>query len=281
MNLVHIGDKKSFQNKLDQLKKAGHEFLHVVADFDRTLTRNSGKDGKTYTSANLLQQTGIISKSLQDNIKELYAHYYPIETSRLIPFEERKAKMIEWWTKNYEAFIEAGINRDHFLEAVRENKMLLRPGAHDFIEILRAKNIPLVIFSAGSGDSINFFLEHNELKHPGIDVISNYIEFDKDGRAVGYDESFIHSHNKHESLGNNPVLNKHALERKNVILLGDLIEDTLVADNIDYLTIVKVGFLNENIEDNLDEYKRVFDVVITHDGPMDSVHEILQEIIDK
>lgn len=47
----------------------------------------------------------------------------------------------------------------------------------------------------------------------------------------------------------------------------------------DYKNIIKVGFLNENIEENLEQYKHNFDVVIINDGSMNYVNKLLREIV--
>ena len=67
--------------------------------------------------------------------------------------------------------------------------------------------------------------------------------------------------------------------RKNMILLGDSLADLNMAQGIDYKTILKIGFLNENINENKEEYEKNFDAVILNDGPMDFVVSILKEVL--
>ncbi|MBU4284105.1 MAG: hypothetical protein KJ968_03290, partial [Nanoarchaeota archaeon] len=64
-----------------------------------------------------------------------------------------------------------------------------------------------------------------------------------------------------------------------MILLGDSLADLNMAQGIDYKTILKIGFLNEYIEKNKEEYKNNFDAVILNDGPMDFVVSILKEVL--
>ncbi|NOQ38575.1 hypothetical protein GQ472_06845, partial [archaeon] len=70
-------------------------------------------------------------------------------------------------------------------------------------------------------------------------------------------------------------------DRKNVILLGDSIEDIKMVKGIDYDNIIKIGFLNENQEKSLEAYKRNFDVVILNDSGMGYVNSLLGDILDK
>ena len=46
-----------------------------------------------------------------------------------------------------------------------------------------------------------------------------------------------------------------------------------------YENLIKIGFLNENIEENLEAYKKVYDVVILNDGTMDYMNKLLREMI--
>jgi len=68
-------------------------------------------------------------------------------------------------------------------------------------------------------------------------------------------------------------------ERKNVILLGDGVDDIDMIEGFDYDNLIKIGFLNENVEENLPEFKKNFDAIILNDEEMDFVNKILKEII--
>ncbi|MBU1349747.1 hypothetical protein KJ978_03455, partial [Patescibacteria group bacterium] len=46
----------------------------------------------------------------------------------------------------------------------------------------------------------------------------------------------------------------------------------------DYDNLIKIGFLNENVKENLEEYKKNYDVVILNDGSMEYVNDLLNEI---
>jgi 5'-nucleotidase len=67
--------------------------------------------------------------------------------------------------------------------------------------------------------------------------------------------------------------------RKNVILLGDNLEDAGMIKGFDFENLIKIGFLNEKVKENLKEYKKVYDVLITNDSSMEFVNELLKEIL--
>jgi 5'-nucleotidase len=63
------------------------------------------------------------------------------------------------------------------------------------------------------------------------------------------------------------------------LLLGDSPGDAGMSDGFDAENILKIGFLNEKAEENLEHYKKLYDVVLLNDPPFDFIVELLKEII--
>ena len=63
-----------------------------------------------------------------------------------------------------------------------------------------------------------------------------------------------------------------------MILLGDGLGDVTMAEGIPHEVVLKVGFLNDKVEQLLPKYKEIYDVIVTNDGSMDVVVELLKEI---
>jgi hypothetical protein len=61
--------------------------------------------------------------------------------------------------------------------------------------------------------------------------------------------------------------------------MGDNLEDVEMIKGFDFENLIKIGFLNEKIKENLKEYKKVYDVLITNDSSMKFVNELLKEIL--
>lgn len=54
-----------------------------------------------------------------------------------------------------------------------------------------------------------------------------------------------------------------------------------MADGLeDQHEILRIGFLNDNVDAKLEAYKKLFDVVITNDGPMDWVLQLINQVIE-
>jgi len=111
-----------------------------------------------------------------------------------------------------------------------------------------------------------------------IHTIGNSFEFNKNGKAVGI-KKIVHVFNKNEmSIKELPVYDK-LLNRKNVILLGDSLGDLGMIEGFDHDNLIKIGFLNENIEKSLEEYKKNYDVVILNDGDFGFVNELVGGVV--
>ena len=47
----------------------------------------------------------------------------------------------------------------------------------------------------------------------------------------------------------------------------------------DYDNLIKIGFLNDKIEENLEKYKENFDIILLNDTNFDYVNKLVKEII--
>lgn len=96
---VAIGDRAAVAAKVARLCRADVGDLHVIADFDYTLTRFRLEDGARSASTHTCIETFEgLSEEYRAASRRLLEHYYPIEVSD-IPFEEKRAAMVEWWSQ--------------------------------------------------------------------------------------------------------------------------------------------------------------------------------------
>jgi hypothetical protein len=94
--------------------------------------------------------------------------------------------------------------------------------------------------------------------------------FNNDDMCIGFENEPIHTFNKGESVLHPKHLSK--LEgRSNAILMGDHIGDSRMSDGIQHDVVLRIGFLNVNVEDRMAEYQDKFDIVLTGDPEMDIV----------
>lgn len=270
---MDIYKSNELEKKVEKFKSEGLDNLHVVSDFDKTLTKCFLNGEKMISSFGLIRHENYLPQEYSNKAFELFNKFYPIEKDETLDYGYRYKKMEDWWKKHEKLLVESGFSKKIIDEIVEKHPRIFREGALQFFDLLSEHNIPLLIFSSGIGNLISGFLEREGKLKANVFIISNNFAFDKEGFATGYNGEIIHIMNKSESRikGYDEIV-----EKNNVILLGDSLQDLKMVNN-DKATI-KIGFLNEDKE-KLQVYRENFDVVITGDGSFESVNDLLREII--
>jgi len=271
--------------KLEHAKKTileqGKEKIHVLADFDRTLTKVF-VNGKKYPSIiSVLRDEDYLSPEYSEKAKALASKYHPIEIDSTIPIEEKKKAMYKWWTQHFDLLIKSGLNKNHLERVVNEGNIQFRKGTPEFLDFLNENKIPLIIMSSAGlgGDSISMYLEKQGKLYDNISIISNSYEWDSDGNAIGVKEPIIHVMNKDETAIKDYEAFELIKDRKNVLLLGDSLGDLGMITGFEYDNLIKIGFLNEEINENLEQYKENFDIILLNDTNLNYVNELVREVI--
>lgn len=272
--------------RLGKLKKGisekGKEKLHILSDFDRTLTYTFIKGEKVPSLISILRSSGrYLGKDYAQAADTLYKKYHPFEINSKLSIEEKKKAMEEWWRAHFELLIKSDLNKKHLEKVAKSPKIKFRKGAREFFDFSYNHQIPLVIISSSGlgGDIISAVLKKAEKLYPNIYIISNSFIWNKNGRAIRVKEPIIHTLNKDETVLKNFSFYPKIKNRRNVLLLGDNLEDIKMIEGFDYNYLIKIGFLNENIKENLEQYKKAYDILILNDSSMEHVNFLLKEII--
>jgi len=278
---ILIPRQEKLRKLIGQMKKAGPEKLHVLADFDRTLTQAYIDGEKIPSIISILRDGNYLTPDYAPKAHALYNKYHPIEIdSKITPGEKRKA-MKKWWETHFKLLLKSGLHKKDIEKVVVSGKIKLRQGAKTFLETLHKQNIPLVIMSAsGLGkDVIEMYLEKEHQLYDNIYIVSNAFMWDKKGSAIGFQKPIIHTLNKDETTVHGLPFFEKIKDRKHVILLGDSLGDLGMIQGFDYETLIKIGFLNEAVEENLPQYQENFDVIVLNDGNMNYLNDLLKQII--
>ena len=273
------------QDKLEKLKEAiaegGVENLHVVSDFDNTLTAAFVNGERVPSLISVLRNGNYLTADYAKKAQALFDRYHPIEIDSSFPLKEKKKVMYKWWTTHFKLLIKSGLNRKDIEDVVKSGGNQLREGIPEFISTLNKNEMPLIILSAsGLGkDAIKIFLEEENALLNNVHIISNSYEWDSKGNAITAKEPIIHSMNKDLAVIRDfPVFEK-IKNRENILLLGDNLGDAKVADNIEFDNLIKIGFLNDNVGGRLEEYKKSYDVILLGDPSMDYIIQFINGLI--
>ena len=261
--MIYINNKE----KLNKLK-LNKENFYVVTDFDRTITESTSNS--TWGVMSYLKG---VNKEYARKRTELYNYYRPIEIDNTLSEKEKSKQMSIWWNAHINLFFEYELRKDDLERAVAEGSLKFRDGAKDFLKTMYDNNIPVIIISAGIGNVIEEFLKINNDYYCNIDIISNFIKFEN-GKIKSFTKNPIHSINKNIIKMDSNIKNK-ILEKNNILLIGDGISDLKMITKEQEKNAVTVGFLEENIEGNLEIFNKSFDIVISNNGSFKDLMKIL------
>lgn len=274
---VIMKDPERVRDIMGSMQKAGSNTLQVISDFDMTLTRFAYNGKRCPTCHNILDNSLLINDECRIKLKGLLNKYYPIEIDSSRSIEEKLPLMVEWWTKAHELLIEQRIKKVDLARVVRESEARLRDGYKFFFDHLQEHGIPLLIFSAGIGDVLEEVIRQAGVFHSNVNVFSNYMAFDELGVLYGFKGELIHIYNKREGALLNTGHFRELRARPNVLLLGDSVGDLSMADGVqDMENILKIGFLNDKVEERKQLYLDSFDVVLIKDETLDVPNAVLR-----
>ncbi|XP_033998994.1 cytosolic 5'-nucleotidase 3-like [Trematomus bernacchii] len=273
---VCMRDPQRVEDILQSMVKAGSNTVQVIADFDMTLTRFAYKGKRCPTCHNILDNSNLISTECRKELKVLLDTYYPIEIDSARSIAEKLPLMVEWWTKAHKILVQQKIRKDLLATAVRDSDAMLREGYQLLFDHLHEHSIPLLIFSAGIGDILEEVIRQAGVFHSNVKVFSNYMDFDESGLLKAFKGELIHIYNKREGALLNTGHFEELRTRPNVLLLGDSLGDLTMADGVqDMENILKIGFLNDKVEERKQSYLDSFDIVLVQDETLEVPNAIM------
>ena len=264
---VIISNPIVFKQKLIQLKKDGPKELDIVTDFDFTLSRKA-KDKKGADSTfGIIAKSPFTSKSFSDEYKALYLKYSPIERDQSIPFQEKDEAMKQWWIKSLGLIAEQNLSDGQIIESINKSAFSFRHGFDFLVRIVSKINYSVYILSAGITSVIKCaVMEALKVKKiEPLKIISNEQRVRDDGYQY-FAEPLLYVTNKnaHFSREKFPSL------KKNAILMGDMIEDTMMTKCSGHKCVLSIGYCNiiEGDTTSLEDFKKHFDIVLKGEGSL-------------
>ena len=277
MNKLYYKNRQNFDKIVKNIQEQGVDKLHILADFDRTLTKHFVDWEKRPSIVSVLRSEWYLWEEYSKKAFELFDNYHPIEIDPNISLEEKKEKMLEWWTKHLELKVESKLHKDHIKKVATSWIIQLREGMKDILLLLEEKNIPLVIITANGlwVDSISSYLEYEKSKYNNIHILWNKFIFWDDWYVIDFESAIVHVFNKDETCVSQFPNTQQAIQsRKNVILLWDSLWDVWMIEWFDYDNLIKIGFLNDKEDELLDKYLEKYDLVVTWDGWMEFFNDL-------
>jgi len=265
--------------------------MFFVIDFDRTITKCFLENGidKCLDSHDTMASIPKVTWQCKKTMEILMDKYYPIETDPYMSCEEKTGHMVEWYSL-VNALLEAqGILQNDVASAVAECKdFRLRSGVGELFRFAYTAGIPVIILSAGLGNIIDEVVKQCIHKPSGavgevwenVRTFSNTLQWNGDAKEKAwFSEPILHPFCK--SLKDAPGDIKELIGGRHVaVLAGDSMGDLTMADGVETSEVLKVGFLNERVDERLAKYtgEGGFDRVVLNDGGFDPLLEVLRRM---
>lgn len=198
--------------------------------------------------------------------------------------EEKLSKVIEWWVWDLDNIVDENIHLNAMKEIPIETRVYFRNGVDILMKVINEFSIDYMVVSAGIGDIVKYSFEHlfNEigLKPFDISLVSNFGIYDENQRLCGFRWPLIHSFNKEEILKNKYYLKFPNKMHDSAIVMGDIIQDSLMLKHIPIQNQLKIGFLNnmKKQESQLPLFQSHYDLIIIGDGNLWPVLQILDYV---
>lgn len=258
-------EKEPALKKIHSFIKSGKDKLHLVLDFDRTLTFNQKGPEEDMTTWEILATH--LSQSALSEYKQYYNKYRPLEIEGRITEADFKT----WSERILGLFCESQLKWQDVEKGV-DTRMPIRPFAKELFDICREKNISTVIISAGVKNVIDLWCQNYKIK-PTL-ILSTNLTFSPEGYMTGWErDSLINILNKKEK-GHQEIEKIRSL-RPNTILIGDSLDDVSMAEG--EKNVLRIAVYNPRRDDKPDKLKdfmKSFDLVI-QDGTLQGVIKIL------
>ncbi|XP_077576424.1 cytosolic 5'-nucleotidase 3 isoform X1 [Stigmatopora nigra] len=277
---VHMRDPERVEQIICGLIKGGAPKLQIITDFDMTLSKFAINGKRCPSCHYIMENCNLVSEECREKLLQLKNKYYPIEIDPNLTMEEKYPFMVEWYFKSHALLVEQRIEKDKVAQVVRESDAALREGFEQFFDRLHERDVPVFIFSAGLGDVLEEILRQAGVYHPNVKVVSNFMDFDDKGVLRGFKGELIHVYNKHDGALRNTDYFKQQKDNCNIVLMGDSLGDLSMADGVPNVeNILKVGFLNDKVEERLDKYLDSYDIVLVKDETLEVPNAILQKVL--
>lgn len=265
--MIYIKDK----NKVEEIQNNINKYnITMFMDFDRTMTTPESDDSWDASA----KKNGLSTK-----LEEFYDKYRPIELDYTLSKKEKEKYMLEWYQGCMDLYYEFKITKEDLEKSIKNSKIILRNGLAELLCNLHKNKVPVIILSAGIGNVIEQTLKEENCYYNNITIISNFFKFNDQGQILKYNDYLIHTLNKNIDKVADVKIKSIINERKYKVIVGDLIEDINMIGRYQENRVLKIGFLNSNIEKNKEIYKEKFDIVLSEKNDFVDIQEYLKEIL--
>ncbi len=106
MESIIVTDENKVSKAVKQIISAGPDALHVICDFDRTITKAWSGREKIPSFVAILRHLHVLGEEYSKQSQQLFQHYHPIETSTTLSREVKTLAMDKWWEESSQLLVQ-------------------------------------------------------------------------------------------------------------------------------------------------------------------------------
>ena len=254
------------EEKIKGFKNLEDNDYYIITDFDHTLTTP-----ESTTSVGLIPN--YLGGELLKKRTEIFEYYRPKELDYSIKAEEKKKIMLEWATKSFTVLTNY-ITENNIKDAIKTANINFRKGVKELLKEMYDKKIPVIVMSSGVGNVVKEFFKKQECLFDNITIVSNFFEFENEKAYIDINNIMATSNKEYRRIPED--IRKSIGKREKTLLFGDLIEDIKMGNLENEKETLRFGFLDKNIEQNLSDFKKSFDIVLTNNCDFYDVKNIIE-----
>jgi 5'-nucleotidase len=258
------------------------------------MTHFHTRDGKRSASCHkVIEDCGLLSEDYHVKAKALQTKYYALEIDSSLTKEQKENYMLEWVTLAHELLISNNFSKKMLVtavgEAISQERIRLRDLVPEFLQALASYNVPILIFSAGIADILERVLANSIAVNADlVYVLSNRCIFDdsEDEYLIDFATPVLHVCNKKSAsfLHTDFFCRTDFSTRRNLIILGDSLGDADMCDGIEHdgpeSTVLRIGFLNDKVDERLEIFLDTFDLVIFGDPSFEVPLKVISAVCE-
>lgn len=262
-----------FQSARAQLVRAGIGGIHVVTDFDATLTV-----GTSPQCHDVLGKSPLMPPAAREAFGPLLDFTKPLP-----PTLSGQC----WWERANDILVTCGEpRRGQLMQMVSESGITLRPGALSLLQLLSKHDVPVLVVSAGCTNVIEAFLEARGLLSANVRVCSNRLVWSDTGSVCAAIPSPpVTSSSKDQTHVRNATWFEGHAHRRALLVMGDRCSDLAVAAGVSCDAQLSIGIFNsagdgDSDGENIASYLAAgFDAVLPGSyASLDPLSELVCEI---
>ena len=145
---IRIKHSLAVSRKIASILRSGAASLHIISDFDRTMTKYYTQDGARSPSSHaVLMRSPNTTPEFKARSDELYHRYYPMEIDPNLDRAIKAKAMETWWTEAHRVIVDAQITTADIANMVRATPVVFRSGCSELVEACTELGIPLLVRS--------------------------------------------------------------------------------------------------------------------------------------